>query len=50
MEDQTEDGLIIEHGDLSDLTIDELLTTFDGFHAGRKFWPGTAYAEVNKTV
>lgn len=46
MEEQTRDGWIIEHGDLSDLSIDELLTAFDGFHAGRLFWPGTAYAEV----
>ena len=46
MEEKTEGGWIIEHGDLSDLTIDELLTTFDGFHAGRLLWPGTAYSEV----
>lgn len=46
MEDQTEDGWIIEHGNLSDLSIDELLTAFNGFHAGRVLWPGTAYAEV----
>ena len=46
MEEKTEGGWIIERGDLSDLTIDELLTTFDGFHVGRLFWPCTAYAEV----
>ena len=45
-ERRSEDGWIVEHGNLSDLSVDELLTAFDGFHAGRLLWPGTAYAEV----
>ena len=45
-ERRSEDGWIVEHGNLSDLSVDEMLTAFDGFHAGRLLWPGTAYAEV----
>ena len=41
------DGWTIEHGSMADLSIDEQLTdTLFGFHFGRMFWPGTAYAEV----
>jgi hypothetical protein len=40
-EDKREDGWIVEHGSAKDLSIDELFTAFDGFHAGRLLWPAT---------
>ena len=41
------DGWIIEHGSVAEISIDEQLTdTLFGFHFGRMFWPATAYAEV----
>lgn len=46
MEKEAQDGeSVVEEGSLTDLSIDEQFTVF-GFHAGRLYWPGTAYAMV----
>ena len=45
--DKENDGWIIEHGSMADMSIDEQLTdSLFGFHAGRILWPATAYTMV----
>ena len=47
MMEKQNDGLIVEHGSMADLSIDEQLTdSLFGFHFGRMLWSATAYAEV----